>query len=137
MTYKSLLCGLIFLFVGACAAENAALVQQSRDMCESGVPMGCNNLGTLYEHGNGVAQDASKAAELYEKACDFGVGLGCSNLGGLFLTGNGVEKNMATAVALFEQACEEPVALGCYNLGGAYLEGLGTREGQQIISDFL
>ena len=38
--------------------------------CNGGDIDSCTNLGTLYENGQGVAQDYNKAAALYKHACD-------------------------------------------------------------------
>ncbi len=45
---------------------------------------GCNNLGDLYQNGQGVEKDLTKAAYLYSKACELKDGWGCSFLGGLY-----------------------------------------------------
>ena len=42
--------------------------------------LGCNNLGVMYEKGNGVEKNEQKAVQLYKKACDGGEMLGCRNL---------------------------------------------------------
>jgi len=52
--------------------------------CDMGNASGCNNLGILYKHGQGVRQSYLKAAELYKKTCDMGYAAGCYNLGGLY-----------------------------------------------------
>ncbi|MEH6548278.1 MAG: hypothetical protein V7701_17715, partial [Sneathiella sp.] len=67
-TLKSVLCGLLFLFVGGyitANAEDSAKTQQYREDCERGMPISCNNLGVAYEQGDGVSKDAAKAAALY------------------------------------------------------------------------
>jgi TPR repeat protein len=43
---------------------------------QNGDSEGANNLGWLYEHGLGVAQDLTKAAELYQKAINRGIEIG-------------------------------------------------------------
>ena len=39
----------------------------------------CNNLGILYENGQGVRQNRTTAKEYYGKACDLGKQEGCDN----------------------------------------------------------
>ena len=63
-----------------------------------------NNLGTLYEHGEGVAQDYVAARKLYEQAAAKGEPMAVDNLGVLYLTGRGVPQDLARARQLFEQA---------------------------------
>lgn len=68
---------------GKTALENkmydkaAALLEKS---CASGNPQGCFTLGSLYEKGDGVAQNKYKAVALYTQACRGGEALGCSNM---------------------------------------------------------
>lgn len=68
---------------GKTALENkmfdkaAALLEKS---CEAGNPQGCYTLGSLYEKGDGVAQNKYKAVALYTQACRGGEALGCSNM---------------------------------------------------------
>ena len=68
---------------GKSALENkmydkaAALLEKS---CEAGNPQGCFTLGSLYEKGDGVAQNKYKAVALYTQACRGGEALGCSNM---------------------------------------------------------
>ncbi|GAA8420551.1 hypothetical protein HpDR45_25160 [Helicobacter pylori] len=38
----------------------------------------------LYQNGQGVEKDLTKAAYFYSKACDLKEGLGCFNLGALY-----------------------------------------------------
>ncbi|PAF49705.1 hypothetical protein BKH43_06340 [Helicobacter sp. 13S00401-1] len=47
--------------------------------CIGGVGSACNNLGVLYEKGQGVTQNKAQALELYSLACDRGVANGCRN----------------------------------------------------------
>ena len=45
--------------------------------CDNEVSQGCNNLGVLYERGQGIRQSYSMAKEYYGKACDLGYQEGC------------------------------------------------------------
>jgi len=38
---------------------------------------GCYSLGLLYDNGQGVNQDYTKAAELFKKTCGMGIAQGC------------------------------------------------------------
>jgi len=46
-------------------------------VCDAGDAQTCNNLGWMYEHGEGVAQDKAKAVARYQKAYDGRVAMGC------------------------------------------------------------
>ncbi|MEO8703941.1 MAG: tetratricopeptide repeat protein [Kofleriaceae bacterium] len=48
--------------------------------CDAGSAMGCNNLGSMWRHGDGGAKDPVKAKALFKQACDAGEKLGCTNL---------------------------------------------------------
>ena len=83
--------------------------------CDSGEAGDCNNLGVLYENGQGVRQNYQKAAQLYQKGCDGGNALGCSNLGFLYENGQGVRQNFSTAKQYYGKACDLGLQLGCDN----------------------
>ena len=55
--------------------------------------------GTLYEKGEGVEKDLSKASQLYKKACDGGVTEGCYNLGVFYENGIGLTQNFSKSKA--------------------------------------
>ena len=78
-----------------------------------GKMLGCTNLGVCYAIGNGVGQDASKAAALFQKACDGGEMGGCYNLGNSYARGDGVGQDATKAAALFQKACNGGEMLGC------------------------
>ncbi|MFP6231076.1 tetratricopeptide repeat protein [Helicobacter pylori] len=68
--------------------------------------MGCFNLGVLYQNGQVVEKDLTKAAYLYSKACDLKEGMGCGNLGVLYYNGDGVKRDSKKAVQYFSKACK-------------------------------
>lgn len=63
-------------------------------------------LATLYETGNGVAQEMSKAIDLYRKSADMGYGKAQSYLADIYYEGRGVDKDLITAVSLYQKAQE-------------------------------
>jgi hypothetical protein len=67
----------------------------------------------MYENGNGVAQDYSRAATFYSKACETGEGAGCRSLGALYLKGNGVGKDVEKARQLLNKSCNMKDPVGC------------------------
>ena len=83
-------------------------------------------LATLYESGNGVAQDMSKAIELYRKSSDMGYGKAQSYLGDIYYEGRGVDKELVTAVALYQKALENRQLSqnGAIRLAECYENGL-------------
>lgn len=66
----------------------------------------CLLVGALYEDGDGVRQDYTKAAEYYKKGCDLGYASPCEALGDLYMQGKGVPRNRSSAKRLFGKACD-------------------------------
>jgi hypothetical protein len=84
--------------------ETAELYQKAADQ-EDAVAQ--NNLGWLYENGQGVQKDLRKAAELYQKAADQGYARAQNNLGWLYENGQGVQKDLRKAAELYKKAADQ------------------------------
>jgi TPR repeat protein len=67
----------------------------------------------MYERGEGVARDDTRAAQLYQKACDGGYARGCFEFGRSYAAGRGVAKDEAFARQLFQKACDGGDMGGC------------------------
>lgn len=85
--------------------------------CDAANADSCNNLGTLYEAGNGVPQDFAAAAKLYAFACEFGVGTSCRRLSILYDHGAGVPRDSAKAREFRVAACDSGERRACAELG--------------------
>ena len=85
----------------AAAVQNAITLQKAADAGNSDA---MNNLGTLYAHGQGVAQDYGKAREWFQKAADAGNTTAMDNLGGLYEGGKGVAQDHAKALEWFQKS---------------------------------
>lgn len=86
-----------------------------------------NNLGILYENGQGVKQDYNKAIEWYQKAVEQGDSEASYNLGNLYRTGLGIEKNLQKAYELYLYAAKkDDCPLAQYNLARMYEKGEGV-----------
>jgi hypothetical protein len=103
--------------------DYAKALDQFNKACDAGSAISCVNLGYMYENGQGVAKDDSRAAALYSEGCDAGNALGCVNLGILYKSGKGVAKDDSHAAALFTKGCDAGNARGCTNLGYMYENG--------------
>ena len=66
----------------------------------------------MYDNGNGVEKDFSKAAELYKKSCNGGEMRGCFNLGIMYAKGSETEKDFGKAAELFDLVKVEKVCDG-------------------------
>jgi len=83
------------------------------EACEAGDLIACNVFGLMYETGDGVPRDLSRAASLYEMACEGGELVGCTNLGLMYAVGAGVTLSVARAAGLYQVACEGGERLAC------------------------
>ncbi|UQT49922.1 sel1 repeat family protein [Flavonifractor plautii] len=71
----------------------------------------------------GVAEDAAKAVEWYERAAEQGYPRAQCNLGYCYESGKGVKEDKARAVKLYRQAAEQGSSVGQCNLGYCMLKG--------------
>ncbi|MDE7420474.1 MAG: sel1 repeat family protein [Muribaculaceae bacterium] len=83
-------------------------------------------LATLYETGNGVAQDMTKAIELYRKSADMDYGKAQCYLADIYYEGRGTDKDLATAVSLYQHALQnrQLTQNGATRLAECYENGL-------------
>ena len=92
----------------------------------AGYAMAFNNIGAVYEGGQGVPVNYVEAANWYGKAVAAGEPTAMVDLGWLYETGHGVKKDLAEARRLYEAAAKagEPSAMN--NLGLMYMDGRGV-----------
>jgi hypothetical protein len=87
-----------------------------------------NNLGSLYENGEGVAQDYVKAREWYEKAAGNGNTDAMANLGWLYQNAQGVAQDYVKARELYQKAADNGNTDAMNNLGSLYENGQGVAQ---------
>jgi len=104
-------------------AEARRLYEQA---AAGGYAMAFNNIGALYEGGNGTPVNYVEAARWYQKAADAGEPIGMVDLAWQYNTGHGVKKDYAEAVRLNEAAVKAGVSSGMNNLGLMYMYGQGV-----------
>src|SRR5262249_32962014 len=95
-----------------------------------GAAYAMDNLGALYEDGEGVAQDYAKARELFEMAADKGNTSAMTNLGWLYRNGQSVPQDYAKARELFEMAADKGDFAAMNSLALLY------RNGQAVPQDY-
>ena len=94
--------------------------------CEAGNAVCCNDLGKIYEAGQGIGtKDDIRAIELYERSCRAGIVLGCRNFESMYSKGLGNSINARLAIELRQKACDSGEMKGCSNLGVMYENGTG------------
>ena len=77
----------------------------------------CYRLGLMYDSGNGMTRDLSKAVKYYESAAAKGHGKGAFNAGVMYLNGDGVTMDYAKASELFQIGAEAGDLDSQLNLG--------------------
>jgi hypothetical protein len=93
----------------------------------AGYPMALNNIGGMYEGGDGVRVDDAEAARWYRKAVIAGEPIAMVDLGWLEEMGHSVPKDCADAVRLYETAVKAGIPSAMNNLGLLYLRGKCVR----------
>jgi hypothetical protein len=92
----------------------------------AGYAMALNNIGAVYEGGNGVARNYAEAFRWYSKAAAANEPIAMVDLGWLYEHGQGVAQDLAEARRLYETAANAGVPAGMNNLGLLYLRGKGV-----------
>ena len=104
--------------------------QKAIELYEKAIELGnswaMNNLGVMYDKGEGVEQDYQKAKELYEKAIKLGNSQAMNNLGIMYDKGNGVNQDYQKAIELYKKAAELDNDWGTHNLANMYRLGNGV-----------
>ena len=100
---------------------------------EKGAVSAINNLGWMYEKGQGVQQDYEKAMELYKQAADAGNNYAMNSLGRIYENGYCGQVNLEEALKWYKLAAEndfdgaqesvERVLQAMYDLAGNYKDG--------------
>ncbi|RGB30894.1 kinase-like domain-containing protein [Rhizophagus diaphanus] len=86
-----------------------------------------NNLGNLYENGEGVEKDFNKAFYWFKKAAENGNEVAIYNLGKCYELGIGVNKNLFKAFELYKKSAEKGDLDAMFQLGYFYINGFGTK----------
>lgn len=108
--------------------------------CIGGNANSCYYLGLMYDFGQGLPQDSSRAAALYSKSCNSGNSVACYHLGMLrdYRAGAPI-CNSAALIPNATKGCESGNAMSCTMLGYSYSYGCGvprnTARGRQFLSN--
>jgi len=110
--------------------------------CSSGNADSCTRLGLMYDFGQGIVQDFSRAEAYYLKACNTGNEAACGNLSILTDYAPGSPQCNSTTLALmvnrYRDSCNAGNGLSCDTLGHLYSYGCGigkdAAEARQLYS---
>jgi len=83
------------------------------------------NVGSMYVHGHGVAQDFAEAAKWWRKAAEQGFAAAQFNLAEFCAHGLGVPQDYAEAVKWYRKAAEQNLAAAQFSLASCYAKGQG------------
>jgi len=108
------------------AGDPAQALSWYRAAAEAGLAEAANNIGLLYERGEGVARDPVAAARWYRVATDQGLAIAQNNLGQLLQYGQGLERNPVSATVFYKQAAYGGDAFGQVNYANALANGIGV-----------
>lgn len=95
-------------------------------MAGDGDAQAMNNLGVLYDQGQGVEPDAGRAAHWFAMSANAGNPSGMSNYGRILEQGRGMPANPSEAARWFDMAARKGQAEAQYNLGLLYENGRGV-----------
>ena len=119
-------------FEQAMAAYNAGNYKQAfyllQPLAQQGDAMAQNNLGAMYNNGQGVVQSYQQAMAWFQKAANHGDAAGQHNLGEMYEKGQGIAQNYQQALAWYQKAANQGVAGAQYNLGFIYATGQGLAQ---------
>jgi len=103
--------------------------------CTRGDGDACRDLGYMYENGDGVPRDTSRAAALnaraftlLSKSCDAGDGSKCGELGWMYEYGPKIAQDHARAAESYTKGCDAGNAESCLRLSNLYSRGDGVQQ---------
>jgi TPR repeat protein len=108
--------------------DNNELIKMFRESAERGEAWAQNNLGVMYDNGEGVAEDDAEAVKWYRKAAEQGDAAAQNNLGVMYDNGEGVAEDDAKAVKWYRKAAEQGDAKAQSNLGVKCRDGQGAAQ---------
>lgn len=97
-----------------------------RELADEGDGQAMNNLGVLYDLGQGVEMDMGRALHWFAESAKTGNPSGMSNYGRMMEQGRGIAPNPEEAARWFDLAARKGQAEAQYNLGILYELGRGV-----------
>jgi TPR repeat protein len=115
----------LVLSEGKCTIPTANVVRlctygdaaDCKAQCDRGDAGSCANLGLMFDLGQGVKPDASRAAQLFETACEAGNAPACGRRGEMFLAGSGPGVDAGRAREFLRRGCSGGWMAACTRLG--------------------
>lgn len=140
LTQASLLSAGVLMLSGCKGEVQGALpsgapseMQLEARSCDQGESTACNNVGAMYEAGEGVPVDLEQAAALYRRACDAGATLACVNLAELATA----DAASGDPVEILRGACETRELTACLRLGELYADPSAAQHDDTLARQYL
>jgi TPR repeat protein len=102
--------------------------QEKLQKANAGDAIAQNNLGVMYEGGEGVPQDYTQAAYWYRKAADQGSKEAQNNLGVMYAKSQGIPQDYTQAAYWYRKAADQGSKEAQFNLGVMYANGQGVSQ---------
>src|SRR5450759_3384219 len=99
-------------------------IEKWQTLIQQGSPDGLFYLGVMYDQGKGLAQDKTKAFQLYSEAAQKDHISAQYNLGIQYTTGEGVTQDFSKAEYWWTKAAERGLMQAQFNLGNLYYYGM-------------
>ncbi len=101
-------------------------LREWQPLAERGMARAQNNLGVMYDKGQGVARDARTAVSWFSRSAEGGMAAGQANLSVMFANGDGVPQDDREALAWAARAAERGYAPAQFDLARIFEQGRGT-----------
>jgi len=111
------------LLTGCASSNNSTNVSNTIAYANKGNAAAQNNLGSMYQYGDGVSLDYKESIKWYKKSAEQGLPMAKVNLGYMYDGGLGVTVNKEKAISLYQEAANEGEPRGMINLGEMYRLG--------------
>tara|TARA_R110002126_G_C10370575_1_gene493378 strand:- start:246 stop:782 length:537 start_codon:yes stop_codon:yes gene_type:complete len=111
-------------FQSAAASE----FDEMKALADQGIAYAQNNLGFMYDNGEGVPENDAEAVKWFRKAAEQGYAAAQFNLGIMLEKGEGVPENDAEAFKWYKKAAAQGLADAQSKLGFMYGTGKGVPE---------
>ena len=108
------------------AGDHAAAAQLILKAAQAGNPEAQNQIGYMYEAGDGVPKNYAEAARWYQAGATQGNARCQFALGALYEAGLGVKENWDEAARWYQKSATQDDELGMSSLGRAYQYGIGV-----------
>ena len=105
-------------------------------LAQSGNVDAQNNIGMMYDLGQGVTHDRKAAINWYRKAAEGGSADAQNQIGYAYFTGDGAELNLEEGVHWYLLAAQKGQPVAQANLGAAYGEGRGVKQSWELSTKY-